>query len=76
MTDPDVEREIEANKQRARDAEGVESDDGPIVDTYGVAMAPITRGTVNDTDDAEDGRKDEDDRSLIRKAKDAASSPE
>ena len=76
MTDPHVEREIDANKQRARDAEQAESDDGPIVDTLGTTVAPVTRGTVNDGDDAEDRRKGKDDRSLLQKARDAASSPD
>jgi len=74
MTDPDVEREIEANKQRAREVEQAESDDGPIVDTLETTVAPFTRGMVNDSDDGEDTR--EDDRSLIQKARDAANSPE
>lgn len=69
MTDPDVEREIEANKQRARDAEAVESDDGPIVDTLENVVAPFTQGMINDPDD-------EDDRSLRQRANDAAQSPE
>jgi hypothetical protein len=76
MTDPDVEREIEANKARVRDVDPAEGDDGPIVDTLGTAVAPVTRGTVNDGDDAEDGRKGDDHRSLMQKARDAARTPD
>lgn len=74
MSDPDVEREIDANKQRAQEAEQAESDDRPIVATRETTVAPITRGTVNDLDDAEGGRKDK--RSLIQKARDAARTPD
>jgi len=76
MTDPDVEREIDANEQRANDVDERESDDGPIVDTLGTTVAPMTRGTVNDGDDAEDRRKGKGDRSLLQKARDAARTPE
>jgi len=69
MTDPDVERELEANRQRAQDAEEAENDDGPIVDTLENVVAPFTRGMIDDPDD-------EDDRSLRQRANDAAQSPE
>lgn len=67
MTDPDVEREIKANKQRAVEAE---NDDGPIVDTLESVVAPFTRGMVNDGDD------EEDDVARRRKDNDAAQQPE
>lgn len=70
MTDPDVERELEANRQRARDAEQAENDDGPIVDTLENVVAPFTRGALNDQDG------DEDDRTLRQRANDAAQTPE
>jgi len=55
MTDPDVEREIKANKQRAVEAENEENDDGAIVDTLENVVAPFTRGMVNDGgDDGDD----------------------
>jgi hypothetical protein len=55
MTDPDVEREIKANKQRAVEAENEENDDGAIVDTLENVVAPFTQGMVNDGgDDGDD----------------------
>ena len=57
MTDPDVEREIEANKQRAVEAENEEDDDGALVDTLENVVAPFTRGMVNDGDDDDVARR-------------------
>ncbi|MDQ3655697.1 MAG: hypothetical protein M3457_11540 [Chloroflexota bacterium] len=70
MTDRDVEREIEANKQRAVEVENEANDDGPIVDTLENVVAPFTRGMVNDGDD------EEDDVARRRKDNDAAQQPE
>jgi hypothetical protein len=42
MSDRSVEREIEANEQRADDAE--RDDDGSVVDTVEQAVNPLTRG--------------------------------
>ncbi len=69
MTDPDVEREIEANKQRAVEAENEENDDGAIVDTLEHVVAPFTRGMVNDGDD------DGDDAARRRDGNDADQQP-
>ncbi len=75
MTDPDVEREIEANEERAREAEQAENDEGPIENNLENLVTPFTPGEVNSRDDMAEGPKD-DDRSLLQKARDASSSPE
>jgi hypothetical protein len=52
MTDRDVEREIEANEQRAND-EARDDDDG-ILDTAEDAISPITEAIGRADDDDED----------------------
>jgi hypothetical protein len=56
MTDPDVQREIAANKQREMEAEREAEDDGPIIDTAERILDPLIDPFVPDTDDTEDGR--------------------
>lgn len=61
MSDRSVEREIEANEQRANDADV--DDDGTIVDTAEQAINPLTRGfdtRVGDANDDDDGDLDPD----------------
>jgi hypothetical protein len=52
MTDKDVEREIEANKQRELERDRVEEDDGPVVDTAERIVDPLARG-IGTNDDEE-----------------------
>lgn len=68
MTDRDVERELEANQQRA-DQAARDADDGPIVETL---ATPFPNEVPETTDD----EADEDNKSLLDKARDAAQSPE
>jgi hypothetical protein len=48
MTDPDVQREIDANKLREVDAEREAEDDGPIIDTAERVMDPLVDPLVPD----------------------------
>ncbi len=52
MTDRDVEREIEANEQRAND--DARDDDDGILDTAEDAISPITEAIGRADDDDED----------------------
>lgn len=54
MTDRDVQREIEANEQRASDA-ARDDDEGGVLDTAEEALSPITEaiGEAGDDDDEE-----------------------
>lgn len=61
MSDRSVEREIEANEQRANNADL--NDDGTVVDTVEQAINPLTRGfdtRVGDANDDDDGDLDPD----------------
>ena len=42
MSDPSVDREIEANEQRANNGDG--NDDGSVVDSLEQTVNPLTRG--------------------------------
>lgn len=48
MTDPDVQREIAANKQRELEAEREAEDDGPIIDTAERVLDPLVDPFVPD----------------------------
>jgi len=50
MTDDDVRREIEANQQRAIDAENEAEDDGPVIDTAERLVDPLIDPFVPDAD--------------------------
>ena len=54
MTDPDVQREIEANQQRERAAEIQEEDDGPVIDTAERVLDPLVDPFVPDVNDGDD----------------------
>jgi len=54
MTDPDVQREIAANKQRELEAEREAEDDGPIIDTAERVLDPLVDPFVPDEVDNDD----------------------
>ncbi len=60
MSDRSVEREIEANEERADDTE--RDDDGSVVDTVEQAVNPLTQGldtrVGGDNDDDDDADRD------------------
>lgn len=54
MTDPDVERELEANRQRAENAEDAAEDDGPVLDTAERVINPLVAPLAAEDVDEED----------------------
>jgi hypothetical protein len=55
VTDRDVEREIEANKQREIAHDREEEDDGALIDTAEKAIDPIARVIGTNYDDEPEG---------------------
>ena len=56
MSDPDVQREIEANLQRDEAGKRAAEDDGPVIDTAERIIDPLVEPFAPDADDTEDGR--------------------
>jgi hypothetical protein len=54
MTDPDVEREIEANQERDAAGEREAEDDGPIIDTAERIIDPLVEPFVPNEVDNDD----------------------
>jgi hypothetical protein len=73
MTDPDVEREIEANRARDEAARREAEDDGPIIDTAERVLDPLVDPLV---DDALDRDVDADEAERFRRQNDEAQRPD
>jgi hypothetical protein len=55
MSDRDVEREIEANKQREMARDRAEEDDGPVVDTAERIVDPLAKAIGTNYDEEREG---------------------